>query len=85
MVQRGRPQAIERDLRVERTFVALEESKVLGFITLKPINEKALEILWMQLGGSLEDGGSELNSSTSLRTGRGRGALSYCWSRRRAI
>ncbi|NJE41637.1 N-acetyltransferase [Thermococcus sp. GR6] len=39
--------AMERDLERERTFLAVEGSKILGFITLKPLNEKALEILWM--------------------------------------
>ena len=38
--------AMDRDLR-EKTFVAVEGSDVLGFITVKPLNEKALEILWM--------------------------------------
>ncbi len=38
--------AIEEDLKSEITFIALEK-EVLGFITVKPINKKALEILWM--------------------------------------
>ncbi len=38
--------AIERDLKSEETFVAVEKD-VLGFVTVKPLNEKALEILWM--------------------------------------
>ncbi len=39
--------AMERDLRTEKTFVTVEGGEVLGFVTVKPINEKALEILWM--------------------------------------
>ncbi|WP_457742600.1 GNAT family N-acetyltransferase [Thermococcus sp.] len=41
--------AMELDLREETTFIAVQERshKVLGFITIKAINEKALEILWM--------------------------------------
>ncbi|NJE47482.1 N-acetyltransferase [Thermococcus sp. GR7] len=39
--------AMERDLQRETTFVAVEKDQVLGFITVKPLNEKALEILWM--------------------------------------
>ncbi|NJD99704.1 N-acetyltransferase [Thermococcus sp. LS1] len=38
--------AMERDLQRETTFVAVEKDQVLGFITVKPLNEKALEILW---------------------------------------
>ncbi len=37
--------AMERDLREEKTFIAVENGCVLGFVTLKPLNEKALEIL----------------------------------------
>ncbi len=39
--------AMERDLKSETTFIAVEKDQVLGFITVKPINDKALEILWM--------------------------------------
>ena len=39
--------AMERDLKWETTFIAVEKDQVLGFITVKPINDKALEILWM--------------------------------------
>jgi len=46
---------MERDLRNETTFVAVEKDSVLGFVTLKLLNEKAAEILWMavrrELGG----------------------------------
>ena len=38
---------MERDLKSETTFVAVEDNNVFGFITVKPINDKALEILWM--------------------------------------
>ncbi|NJE85651.1 N-acetyltransferase [Thermococcus sp. CX2] len=38
--------AIEEDLKSEITFIALSKG-VLGFIAVKPLNEKALEILWM--------------------------------------
>ena len=39
--------AMERDLKSETTFIAVENGRVLGFITVKPIDKKALEILWM--------------------------------------
>ncbi|WP_456366734.1 GNAT family N-acetyltransferase [Thermococcus sp.] len=39
--------AMERDLKSETTFIAVENDRVLGFITIKSINKKALEILWM--------------------------------------
>ncbi|GAB6134725.1 hypothetical protein JCM16307_02730 [Thermococcus prieurii] len=39
--------AIERDLREKTTFVAVKGSDVLGFVTVKPTNRKALKILWM--------------------------------------
>ncbi len=42
--------AIERDLREETTFVAVEGEEVFGFITIKPLNKKALEILWLAVG-----------------------------------
>ncbi len=38
---------MERDLKSETTFVAVEDNNVFGFITVKPINDKAPEILWM--------------------------------------
>ena len=38
---------MERDLKSETTFIAVENDRVLGFITIKSINKKALEILWM--------------------------------------
>ena len=38
--------AMKRDLKEERTFVAVDD-EILGFITVKPLNRKALEILWM--------------------------------------
>ncbi len=38
---------MERDLKSETTFIAVEKDQVLGFITVKPLNDKALEILWM--------------------------------------
>ncbi|ASJ09679.1 acetyltransferase [Thermococcus siculi] len=41
--------AIERDLGREKTYLAVEGGDVLGFITVKPISEKALEILWMAI------------------------------------
>jgi len=39
--------AMERDLKSETTFIAVEKDQVLAFITVKPIKDKALEILWM--------------------------------------
>ncbi|AIF69846.1 hypothetical protein PAP_07280 [Palaeococcus pacificus DY20341] len=42
----GGIKAIERDLKSEATFIA-HENEVIGFIILKPINDRALEILWM--------------------------------------
>jgi len=39
--------AMERALEKEKTFVAAEGEDVLGFVTVKPLNEKALEIIWM--------------------------------------
>ncbi len=38
--------SMERDLEKEKTFIAVEGDEVLGFATLKPLNDKALEILW---------------------------------------
>ncbi len=40
-------EAMERDLKKEETFIAVENGRVLGFIAIKHLNEKALEILWM--------------------------------------
>ncbi|KUH34709.1 acetyltransferase [Thermococcus celericrescens] len=45
------------DLRVEKTFVAVEGEEVLGFVTVKPLNEKALEILWMAVRRELRGKG----------------------------
>ncbi|QDA32497.1 GNAT family N-acetyltransferase [Thermococcus indicus] len=42
--------AMERDLMGETTFIAIEGEEVFGFITIKPLNGKALEILWMAVG-----------------------------------
>ncbi len=39
--------AMERDLKSGETFVAVEGEDVFGFVTIKPFNKKALEILWM--------------------------------------
>jgi len=49
--------AMERDLRTERTFVAVDGSDVLGFVTVKPLNGKALEILWMAVTRELRGRG----------------------------
>ncbi|NJE53891.1 N-acetyltransferase [Thermococcus sp. 21S9] len=49
--------AIERDLREETTFVAVEGSDVLGFVTVKPANRKALKILWMAVRRELRGKG----------------------------
>ncbi len=49
--------AMGRDLREEKTFVAIEGEDVLGFITVKPLNEKALEILWMAVRRELRGKG----------------------------
>ncbi|WP_371717037.1 GNAT family N-acetyltransferase [Thermococcus sp. 101 C5] len=47
-IAKGLPEwFIERDLRKEETYLTAENGNVLGSITVKPINEKALEILWM--------------------------------------
>ncbi len=49
--------AMERDLREEETFIAVEDGHALGFITVKPLNEKALEILWMAVRRELRGRG----------------------------
>ncbi|WP_232460691.1 GNAT family N-acetyltransferase [Thermococcus barossii] len=49
--------AMERDLGEERTFVAIEGGDVLGFVTVKPLNERALEILWMAVRRELRGKG----------------------------
>ncbi|WP_248841859.1 GNAT family N-acetyltransferase [Thermococcus thioreducens] len=50
---------MKRDLRSEKTFIAVNdrEQEVLGFIILKPLNEKALEILWMAVRRELRGKG----------------------------
>ena len=50
-------EAMERDLKSETTFVAIGEDQVLGFITVKPLNERALEILWMAVRRELRGRG----------------------------
>ncbi len=49
--------AMERDLKSETTFIAVENGRVLGFITVKHLNEKALEILWMAVRRELRGKG----------------------------
>ncbi len=49
--------AMERDLRGEKTFIAVEDGHVLGFVTLKPVSDKALEILWMAVRRELRGKG----------------------------
>ncbi len=49
--------AMERDLREEETFIAVEDGQVLGFVTLKPVSDKALEILWMAVKRELRGRG----------------------------
>ena len=49
--------AMERDLRGEKTFVAVEDGHVLGFVTLKPVSDKALEILWLAVRRELRGKG----------------------------
>jgi len=49
--------AMERDLKSETTFIAVENDRVLGFITIKSINKKALEILWMAVRRELRGKG----------------------------
>ncbi len=49
--------AMERDLREEETFIAVEDGQVLGFVTLKPVSDKALEILWMAVRRELRGRG----------------------------
>ncbi|WP_240913649.1 hypothetical protein [Thermococcus sp. JdF3] len=44
--------AMGRDLREEKTFVAVEGEEVLGFVTVKPLNEKPLKSSGWPLGGS---------------------------------
>ena len=48
--------AMAGDLREEKTFVAVDE-EILGFITLKPLNGKALEIRWMAIRRELRGNG----------------------------
>ena len=49
--------AMERDLEKEVTFISVEDSQVLGFVTLKLLNEKAVEILWMAVRRELRGKG----------------------------
>ena len=49
--------AMERDLGEERTFVAVEGEEILGFVTVKPLNERTLEILWMAVRRELRGNG----------------------------
>ena len=49
--------AMERDLRGEKTFIAVEDGHVLGFVTLKPVSDKVLEILWMAVRRELRGKG----------------------------
>jgi len=49
--------AIKRDLMREKTFIAVEGGKVLGFVTVKSLNERALEILWMAVRRELRGRG----------------------------
>jgi len=49
--------AMGRDLEKEVTFIAVEDSQVLGFITVKPLNDKALEILWLAVKRELRGRG----------------------------
>ncbi|WP_206203837.1 GNAT family N-acetyltransferase [Thermococcus sp. 21S9] len=44
-------------MREETTFVAVEGSDVLGFVTVKPANRKALKILWMAVRRELRGKG----------------------------
>ena len=41
--------AIKEDLEKEETFIILDNEKVLGFITVKPLNKDSLEILWLAI------------------------------------
>ncbi|ASA78685.1 GNAT family N-acetyltransferase [Thermococcus sp. 5-4] len=49
--------AMERELREEKTFVAVEGGEVLGFVAIKPLNEKAVEILWIAVRRELRGKG----------------------------
>ena len=49
--------AMERELREEKTFVAVERGEVLGFVAIKPLNEKAPEILWIAVRRELRSKG----------------------------
>ena len=51
--------AMERDLKSETTFIAVDEEshEILGFTTVKPPGEKALEILWMAVRRELRGKG----------------------------
>ncbi|NJE29641.1 GNAT family N-acetyltransferase [Thermococcus sp. 18S1] len=49
--------AMERELREEKTFVAVEGEEVLGFVAIKPLNEKAVEILWIAVKRELRGRG----------------------------
>jgi len=48
---------MERELREEKTFLAVEGDGLLGFVTIKPLNEKALEILWIAVRRELRGKG----------------------------
>ncbi|NJE04961.1 GNAT family N-acetyltransferase [Thermococcus sp. M36] len=66
--------AMGRDLREEKTFVAVEGEEVLGFVTVKPLNEKALEILWMAVRRELRGKGIGTNLLQSVEGwAKGRG------------
>ena len=50
-------EAIGRDLTREETFIAVEDGQVLGFATIKPVSDRALEILWMAVRRGLRGKG----------------------------
>ncbi len=65
---------IERDLKKEETFIAVEDGEVAGFITVKPLNDKAIEIIWMAVKRELRGrgiGSRLLNSIEELAARRG--------------
>ncbi|WP_297090288.1 GNAT family N-acetyltransferase [Thermococcus sp.] len=50
-------EAIGRDLTRGETFIAVEDGQVLGFATIKPVSDRALEILWMAVRRGLRGKG----------------------------
>jgi GNAT superfamily N-acetyltransferase len=77
--------AMERELREEKTFVAIEGEEVLGFVAIKPLNEKAVEILWIAVKRELRGRGIGTELLRFVEEWARRGASSFSSSRARAI